>query len=97
MVVSEPIKEKLLNNTRSLLLGHVAVGSYPSHYVQDNQMIETASPFKSKIRINTYQTPISVCIESIDNAPDNIIFKLCIIQIKITRDQPCRFWIFSSL
>lgn len=60
MIVSEPIRETLVDNTRGLLLGHVALGSFPSTHLNDEQMIETASPFKSKIRINTYQRPVSL-------------------------------------
>ena len=62
MVVSEPIRETLVDNTRGLLLGHVAVGRFPSTQLSDGQMVDTASPYKSKIRINSYQRPVSVCI-----------------------------------
>ena len=59
-MVSEEIKDSVLDNTRNLLLGHVAVGSMTSSQINDNTLIETASPLKSTIRMNVYQQPVKV-------------------------------------
>ena len=60
IMVSEQISEDVVDNTRDILLGHVIVGRYTSPLFNDNQMIETSSPYKTKIRINTYNTPLNV-------------------------------------
>ncbi|XP_045157797.1 transforming growth factor-beta-induced protein ig-h3-like [Mercenaria mercenaria] len=60
VMVSERIKDSVVDNTRNLLLGHVAVGSLTSSHISDNQIIETASPLKSTIRMNVYQRPVEL-------------------------------------
>jgi hypothetical protein len=59
-MVSEDIKDSVINNTRNLLLGHVTVGMVTSPQINDNMLIETASPLKSTIRMNVYQQPVKV-------------------------------------
>lgn len=61
-MVSEEIKDAVIDNTRNLLLGHVAVGRLTSSQISDNQIVETASPLKSTVRMNVYQRPVKVLL-----------------------------------
>lgn len=77
VMVSEEIKDSVVDNTRNLLLGHVAVGSVTSSQINDNMIIETASPLKSMIRMNVYQQPIRLLtanckkVTQVDNIASN--------------------------
>ncbi|KAL3869818.1 hypothetical protein ACJMK2_042451 [Sinanodonta woodiana] len=57
VIVSEQATNTLLQDTRNLVLGHLALGTLTSTRLKNNQLIETASPFKSKIRVNLYDSP----------------------------------------
>ncbi|XP_067677411.1 transforming growth factor-beta-induced protein ig-h3-like [Haliotis asinina] len=57
VMVSKPVSNLVLNDTQNLLLGHMASGQYKISNLQDEQLVETGSPYKSKIRINFYEGP----------------------------------------
>lgn len=57
VIVSEQATDALLQDTRNLVLGHLALGTLTSTRLKNNQLVETASPFKSKIRVNLYDSP----------------------------------------
>ncbi|KAH3815464.1 transforming growth factor-beta-induced protein ig-h3-like isoform X1 [Dreissena polymorpha] len=56
-IVSQEISDSVIEDTRNILLGHVAVGRLTSSRLTDDMIVETASPLKSSIRINTYEQP----------------------------------------
>ncbi|XP_052256399.1 transforming growth factor-beta-induced protein ig-h3-like [Dreissena polymorpha] len=57
VIVSQEISNSVIEDTRNILLGHVAVGRLTSSRLTDDMIVETASPLKSSIRINTYEQP----------------------------------------
>lgn len=77
VMVSEEIKDSVVDNTMNIVLGHIAVGNLTSPHFSNNDMLETASPLKTKIRINIYQRPIKVItanckeVTSADNVATN--------------------------
>ena len=60
VIVSQEISDSVIEDTRNILLGHVAVGRLTSSRLTDDMIVETASPLKSSIRINTYEQPKKV-------------------------------------
>lgn len=59
-MVSQEINSTVLEDTRNILLGHMAVGRLTSNQLTDNQVIQTASPLKSTIRFNSFKRPVKV-------------------------------------
>ncbi|KAL3869815.1 hypothetical protein ACJMK2_042449 [Sinanodonta woodiana] len=57
VIVSKQPTDSLQQDTRKLILGHFALVKLTSPHLKNNQLIETASPFKSKIRVNLYDSP----------------------------------------
>ncbi|XP_033738333.1 transforming growth factor-beta-induced protein ig-h3-like isoform X3 [Pecten maximus] len=54
LVVSESMIEKLTSKVAGVMLGHLSTDIIPTSSMHDEQLIETQSPFYSKIRINFY-------------------------------------------
>lgn len=54
VVVSRPLTELLVADLQNLLLGHLSFDTLTTSKINDEQLVETGSPFKSKIRINFY-------------------------------------------
>ena len=65
VMVSQDISNAVLDDTRNILLGHVAVGRLTSSQLTNDLLLETASPLKSTVRINIYQQPKKVKITNI--------------------------------
>ncbi|XP_071119590.1 transforming growth factor-beta-induced protein ig-h3-like [Haliotis cracherodii] len=57
VMVSKPVSNLVLTDTQNLLLGHMASGQYKISNLQDEQLVETGSPYKSKVRVNFYEGP----------------------------------------
>ncbi|XP_052775009.1 transforming growth factor-beta-induced protein ig-h3-like [Mya arenaria] len=60
VMVSKNISESVVEDTRNIMLGHVAVGRLTSSQLTNEMIVETASPLKSSIRINMYEQPTKV-------------------------------------
>ncbi|XP_060082229.1 transforming growth factor-beta-induced protein ig-h3-like [Ylistrum balloti] len=54
LMLSDSMIEDLTDKIAGVMLGHLAVGAIPTSSMYDEQLIETLSPFNSKIRINFY-------------------------------------------
>jgi len=77
IMVSQKLQQTVVEDTRNVLLGHVTLGRYTSPQLADDQLVATASPFKTSIRINTYETPVKLMtancrkLTSVDNMATN--------------------------
>lgn len=54
LMVSQPVMDNVVSDLKTTLLGHLVPGIYSSGRLMDEQLIDTASPYKNKIRINYY-------------------------------------------
>ncbi|KAJ8305767.1 hypothetical protein KUTeg_016312 [Tegillarca granosa] len=54
VVVSKPLTTLLVSDLQNLLLGHLSFDTLTTSKLNDEQLVETGSPFKSKIRVNFY-------------------------------------------
>lgn len=62
LMVSKPMMDQLTQNVADVLLGHMTTDAITTTSLQDEQLIETLSPYKSKIRINFYDVQTKVGI-----------------------------------
>lgn len=77
LMVSRPILDKMEDDLQAVLLGHVVDGPRRASSFADEEILETASPFGSTIRINFYSRPAKITtancvrVKSTDNMATN--------------------------
>ena len=54
LMVSQPLIDTMVSDLKAMLLGHFSPVVYTSGRLTDEQLIDTVSPYKNKIRINFY-------------------------------------------
>lgn len=62
LMVSQPLIDTMISDLKAMLLGHLSPEVYTSSRLNDEQLIDTASPYKNKIRINFYDNEVSLRI-----------------------------------
>lgn len=58
LMVSQPLIDTMISDLKAMLLGHLTPEVYTSSRLNDEQLIDTASPYKNKIRINFYDNEL---------------------------------------
>ncbi|XP_071119881.1 transforming growth factor-beta-induced protein ig-h3-like [Mytilus edulis] len=58
LMVSQPLIDTMISDLKAMLLGHLSPEVYTSSRLNDEQLIDTASPYKNKIRINFYDNEL---------------------------------------
>ena len=58
-MVSQPLIDTMVSDLKAMLLGHFSPVVYISGRLTDEQLIDTVSPYKNKIRINFYDKDVS--------------------------------------
>ncbi|KAL5016813.1 hypothetical protein ScPMuIL_006402 [Solemya velum] len=57
VVSTNPLNNFIVEDMRNIMLGHVVGEVYKTGSLNDEQVLETGSPYKSEIRINFYSQP----------------------------------------
>lgn len=60
VVSTNPLNNFIVEDMRNIMLGHVVGEVYKTGSLNDEQVLETGSPYKSEIRINFYSQPEKV-------------------------------------